>query len=387
MERDFLFRFIGNMQYPKNPSIIIIGGGLAGLTAALHLSKAGLQPILIEKYEYPHHKVCGEYLSNEVLPYLNMLGIDPIANKAKNITKFQVTDQNGKEIYVELPMGGIGISRYALDNIFYEAIKDKLHIVFDTVQEINFEKNKFKIKTLKRKSFEADLVLGAFGKRSNLDTFLKRKFISQKSPWLAVKAHYDYDFADDTVSLHNFEGGYCGLSKTETNAVNACYLTTYSSFKNQGNIDDFQNIVLSKNPYLKDFFENAKPLFEKPLSISQISFQHKNPVEDHVLMIGDSAGLIHPLCGNGMAMAIHSGKISSELILESIKNSSLNRLLLEKKYTEIWEKTFSKRIYHGRLIQKVLMNPMASKIGFSMAKNIPFLLPKLIQKTHGSQSI
>jgi len=32
------------------------------------------------------------------------------------------------------------------------------------------------------------------------------------------------------------------------------------------------------------------------------------------LMIGDTAGLIHPLCGNGMAMAIHSAKIASELI-------------------------------------------------------------------------
>jgi flavin-dependent dehydrogenase len=31
-------------------------------------------------------------------------------------------------------------------------------------------------------------------------------------------------------------------------------------------------------------------------------------------MIGDTAGLIHPLCGNGMAMAIHSAKIVSKLI-------------------------------------------------------------------------
>lgn len=375
------------MEYPDNPEIIIIGGGLAGLTAALHLSKAGLQTKLIEKYEYPHHKVCGEYLSNEVLPYLNTLGIDPIAKKAKNITKFQITDQDGKELAVNLPMGGIGISRYSLDNMFYEAIKDKVQVVFDTVQEVNFDNNRFQIKTQKKQSYKADLVLGAFGKRSNLDTFLKRKFISQKSPWLAVKAHYSYDFPDDTVSLHNFEGGYCGLSKTESNDVNACYLTTYNSFKKQGNIDGFQKVVLSKNPYLKDFFANAVQVFDKPLSISQISFQHKNPVEDHVLMIGDSAGLIHPLCGNGMAMAIHSGKIASESILESIKSSSFNRLMLEQKYTEVWEKTFRKRIYHGRLIQKVLMNPMASKIGFSMAKNIPFLLPKLIQKTHGRQSI
>lgn len=387
MERDFLFRFIGNMQYPKNPDILIIGGGLAGLTAALHLSNAGLRPLLIEKYQYPHHKVCGEYLSHEVLPYLNSLGLDPLANNAKSISKFQLTNQNGKEIFLNLPMGGIGISRYALDNMFYEAIKEKVEIVFDTVQEIIFEKNKFKIKTLRQDIFEADLVVGAYGKRSNLDTFLKRKFILQKSPWLAVKAHYLYNFPDDTVSLHNFDGGYCGLSKTETNAVNACYLTTYSSFKKEGNIDYFQNKVLSKNPYLQDFFNNATPLFDKPLTISQISFQNKEPVNNHILMIGDSAGLIHPLCGNGMAMAIHSGKIVSELLLESIRSNNINRMQLEKDYTKIWRKTFKQRIQTGRLIQEILMNPMSSKIGFSIAKTLPFIMPKIIQKTHGRHSI
>jgi len=57
--------------------IVIIGGGLAGLVNAIHLSKAGLKVLLIEKNEYPKHKVCGEYISNEVLSYLAYLGINP----------------------------------------------------------------------------------------------------------------------------------------------------------------------------------------------------------------------------------------------------------------------------------------------------------------------
>ncbi|WP_317045319.1 FAD-dependent oxidoreductase [Formosa algae] len=56
--------------------VIIVGGGLAGLSSAIHLSKGNLNVLVIEKNSYPKHKVCGEYISNEVLPYLNFLDID-----------------------------------------------------------------------------------------------------------------------------------------------------------------------------------------------------------------------------------------------------------------------------------------------------------------------
>ena len=65
--------------------VIIIGGGLAGLVNAIHLGKKGINVLLIEKNEYPKHKVCGEYISKEVLPYLSYLGIDPFDHGAVDI--------------------------------------------------------------------------------------------------------------------------------------------------------------------------------------------------------------------------------------------------------------------------------------------------------------
>ena len=57
--------------------VVIIGGGLAGLSAAIDLKKRGRSVGLIEKASFPRHKVCGEYVSNEVLPYLQSIGFDP----------------------------------------------------------------------------------------------------------------------------------------------------------------------------------------------------------------------------------------------------------------------------------------------------------------------
>ncbi len=375
------------MANNKKWDLIIIGGGLAGLTAALHLSKYNCNVCLIEKNEYPHHKVCGEYVSNEVLPYLRSLNIDPFSAEAKKITKFELTDTKGIPIKVDLPLGGFGLSRFAFDNLLFQSLKSKATVVFDTVEKIDFVENQFSVSTQGKDVYKADFVAGAFGKRSNIDSFLKRDFMKQKSSWLAVKNHFEYDFPEDTVALHNFNGGYCGLSKTETNVVNACYLTTFKSFKKYGDIEKFQEQELSKNPFLNKFFNEATPIFKKPLTISQISFHKKKPVENHIFMIGDSAGLIHPLCGNGMAMAIKSAQIFSEIFLEAFQNNNFDRGKLEEKYTNQWQNEFGERLKTGRFIQRVLLNPLASKVGLSFARSFPSVVPKIIEKTHGAKSV
>jgi|26BtaG_2_1085354.scaffolds.fasta_scaffold00019_25 flavin-dependent dehydrogenase len=364
--------------------VIIVGGGLAGLTAALHLTCQNINVCLIEKNKYPIHKVCGEYVSNEVIPYLASLGIDPYSAGAKRISNFEITNIKGIKIKANLPLGGFGLSRYAFDSMLYEALKEKTTVLFDTVQDIIFKENGFIVTTLEGKRITSEHVLGAFGKRSNLDKSLGREFIQEKSPWLAVKNHYNYEMGDDVVALHNFNGGYCGLSRTEENVVNACYLTTFKSFKKYGDIETFQREEISKNPFLKKFFKEATPVFKKPLTISQISFEQKNAVENHIFMIGDSAGLIHPLCGNGMAMAIRGAQIFSELYLDAKRNRPMDRKLLEEAYSNSWEKEFGLRLKTGRIIQKALMNPISSKLGFSLAKTFPSIVPKLIEKTHGN---
>lgn len=376
------------MEFKENEfDVVVVGGGLGGLTAALHLSKNNLKVCLIEKNTYPHHKVCGEYVSNEILPYLKTLNILPFQHNAKKINRFEISNVQGNIINCDLPLGGFGISRFAFDKILYDELLTSAQVYFDTVLEIQFKNNGFKTITNSGKKFTSVQVIGAFGKRSNLDIQLKRNFISQKSPWLAVKGHYEFNMPDNVVTLHNFDGGYCGLSKTETNVVNACYLTTFSSFRKYRNIQEHQKGTMSKNPYLKDFFQKANPLFSRPITISQISFNKKNLVEDHVLMVGDSAGLIHPLCGNGMAMAIKSAKMVSELILSSDLSKLGEREKMERKYKLLWWREFGPRLRAGRLIQKALTHPINSKIGFNAIKLFPGLLPVIINKTHGSPTV
>lgn len=367
------------MQY----KVLIIGGGLAGLTSAIHLLKHGLDVTLIEKDTYPHHKVCGEYVSNEVLPYLQWLDADPMILNPALITHLEFSIESGKKFTAKLPLGGFGLSRYAFDKFLYnKAVENGCNIVSDQVMEVKYDKNIFQILTASGQSFNADIVLSAYGKRSVLDIKMERNFIHRKSPWLAVKEHYKGVHAEQVVGLHCFDGGYCGVSKTENGAINICYLVAYDSFKKYKDIREHRAKVLYKNPVLKAIFEECDSVFEKPLTISQISFERKNAVENNMLMIGDTAGLIHPLCGNGMAMAIHSAKIASEAVIEFSKNK-ISRKEMEERYTNEWNRLFLKRIKTGKRIASLLQQPSGLKVASFALTLFPALLNTVIKRTHG----
>ncbi len=366
-----------------NPDVIIIGGGLAGLAGAIHLSRQGLEVTLIEKSAYPRHKVCGEYISSEILPYLDWLGVDILQLHPAKINHLEFTSGHGKALRARLPLGGLGISRHSLDNFLCQkAIASGCTIIKATVTAATFADDAFSV-TAQNQILTAKIVLGAYGKRSNIDQILSRGFINKKAPWLAVKGHYSGNFPDSVVALHNFKGGYCGVSKVEDNIINICYLADFKTFKKYRNIEDYQRNVMYKNKHIRSVFENSMPLFEKPLTISQISFEKKRVVENHMLMIGDTAGLIHPLCGNGMAMAVKAAKIASELVLDYYSGKIASRQLLERAYTRQWKKHFGRRLLAGRLLSKVLRRETATAALVSMAAAVPTLLPWIVKQTHG----
>ena len=368
--------------------VLIIGGGLAGLCSAIHLSGKGLSIVLIEKEAYPKHKVCGEYVSNETLPYLTSLGIDPFELGAVRIDELDFSVPGVDSLKTSLPLGGFGISRFTLDHALYEKATEKgAKIVQDQVEKIDFAKDKFQIITKKRKSYSSLFVIGAYGKRSVLDKKLDREFISKKSSYVAVKAHYKGFFPENLVGLYNFEGGYCGVSNVEGKKLNVCYIVDYRVFQKYKSIDRFEEEMLKSNKDLNAVLETSERVFKKPLSISQISFDTKELLVDHVLMCGDSAGLIHPLCGNGMGMAIGAARLVSDAILSYFNGKLKTREEVEKQYVQQWNKSFKSRLRTGHALALLLRHYKTTLILLPFLRSFPAILRRIIRATHGKPSL
>lgn len=375
---------IANSKY----AIGIVGGGLAGLSLAILMRRKGYEVILFEKEAYPFHRVCGEYISRESEPFLRELGIDIDRLQLPMIDKLQISSPKGLVIHHRLSLGGIGISRFLLDQLLKDiAEKEGVCVsTSDKVNDIQYVDNQFFIQA-QSGNYTVRSAIASAGKRSNLDTKFKRLFVQRKpskhNNYIGVKYHIKTAFPLDTIALHNFKDGYCGMSAIEDGKYCLCYLTTAANLQQSGNaIAQMEKDILQKNPFLVKVFQEATFLFPEPVVISQVSFQQKALIEHHVLMMGDAAGMITPLCGNGMSMAMHTAKMAS-MYLDQFLLGEINREQLEKNYSDYWNKQFANRLRVGRWIQAVFGKPLATEWFLTLLKPFPKLVEFLINLTHG----
>ena len=282
-----------------------------------------------------------------------------------------------------LDLGGFCISRYSFDNYLYrvaqrEGVSFKLN---SEVSAVNFDGNLFEIQAGPEKMY-CDLVIGSFGKRSRIDIQQNRSFVKKRSPYLGVKYHVRNNHPRDLISLHNFSGGYCGIAPVEDEVTNLCYLTNRDNLRRFGDIAEMESQVLYKNPMLKEIFTTSSFIFKKPEVINEISFETKRPVENHILMAGDAAGMITPVCGNGMAIAIHSAKILSQLVIDYC-NGKIDRKALEKIYLGEWNSAFRSRLWFGRNVQRLFGNPRFSTLAVKVARSSKGVANFIVSGTHG----
>lgn len=379
-----------NHRLKTDFDVIIVGAGMAGITAAILLAGQKKKILLIEKKSFPFHRVCGEYVSNEVLAFLLSIGFDPVAYRASKIRKLRISTPSGKNIFSTLDLGGFGLSRYTFDHALVQlAIKNGSEVLTSTrVTDVTFKQNSFVVTTNSGMQITAALVIGSYGKRDVLDKKLNRRFINSHTGYLGVKYHVNTDYPVDEIGLDNFEGGYCGIVRIEKEMYNICYLYKRSQHRPFDSIASLEDSILFKNPVIRNIFRNSTFLSTHPEVINEISFVPKKLIENHIIMCGDSAGLIAPLCGNGMSMAIHSAKLLCELIASSeiLGSSEITmekRKLLEENYRKLWNTNFSNRLFWGRALQCIFGNTALTGLAIQLIHSIPPAERWLISQTHG----
>jgi flavin-dependent dehydrogenase len=370
--------------------VIVIGGGLAVCSAASQLARDGFRVLLLEKGRYPVHKLCGEFLSVEVQSAFERLGVwsSVLAAGARPIRRTFVTTMDGASFEEDLPGVAWGLSRYRLDPLLFE------HAVHSGAegyegQEVRSVEGSletgYSVKT-EAATYAARIVLGAYGKRGRLDGTLGRQFLDEKSPYVAFKAHFEGMDFPDVVELHAFSGGYCGLSPVEEGRVNACWISHERVLKAAGGrAEAMVEQAFAANPVLAERFGKLHRVSDGYKAVSQVGFRMKQPFEGDVCMLGDAAGTIAPLCGDGMAMAFQSAEIAVPLAAGFLRDSCAASEFRDR-YARAWERAFKSRIRLGRLVHYGYVHPLVAAAGVRVLAAVPGLPGWLIKKTRGTST-
>lgn len=372
------------MQYDA----IVIGGGLAGCSAALQLARDNHEVLLLEKSSYPRHKLCGEFLSPEAQSSLRRLGVlNRVQGQgAASIRSARLTGPNGTETTHPLPGTALGLSRYRLDALlFHHACENGVDGHAGTrVTEVDGSNERgFSVKA-GGQMFEGRLVLGAYGRRSVLDRTLSRPFLDESSPYVAFKSHYTGPpsaLPSHHIELHATTEGYCGVGPIEEGRACICWIGTTEALNQAGGRPaTMLRDILQKNPSLDDRLRPLTRVHEDFEAVSQVPLMSKDLFANDVCMIGDAAGMIAPLCGDGMAMALASADLVAPLASE-VLGDRRSFSSFRSAYTRTWKNSFARRMRIGRWVHASAFRPAATTAVLLACRFFPPLGRWLIRAT------
>jgi menaquinone-9 beta-reductase len=337
----------------ESERVIIIGGGLAGLSLSILLARSDIPVLVLEKESYPRQKVCGEYIAMESYDFLSKLGLPLKDMELPNIDTLNLTFPGNKKASCRLPVGGFGISRYTLDKMLADiAIKEGVELV-TSERVLSINKSQTTVTAQKNNTYSGKLIIGAFGRVSGLDKTLNRK--QSGASYIGVKYHVHADLPENLIEIHAFPGGYCGISKVDQDKYCMCYLVKSEKLKAvKGDIDTLEQEVLGKNEQLKSYFSDFEKVTER-VTTSQFSFSYKESHQGNLLFSGDAAGFIPPITGNGMSLAFRSALMLSKEIIPYYRGKVSKEVLISS-YSNYGNKYLRKRITKGNFLQELLLN-------------------------------
>lgn len=296
---------------------IAIGGGLAGSAFAITLARQGLRVAVIERTPAPQIKVCGDFLSAEAQQLLLGLGLDVRAMGAHRITDFRLATQRIAAT-APLPFDAAGLSRLKLDeSLLNEARRAGAEIIRGKGASALEPGPRHVTIQIGGRALTAQWVALATGKHNfrglqrpgGGPTAFKMSFELSAS---AVRSLLG------VVQLVSYRGGYIGACNIECGAATLCWLADKSFMqRTQGRWSTQLDELARKSPYLCDLLVNAKPLAEKPATISAIpiGYIRHNEIEARVFPIGDQIAVIPSFTGDGTSIALLSGIAAAQAVV------------------------------------------------------------------------
>jgi geranylgeranyl reductase family protein len=326
--------------------LIIIGGGPSGSAAGRVAGKKGLKTLLIEKEIFPRYKPCGGALSEHAMSYLDFEIPESMIERdifgARAHFKDQVVEQH-KDSRIAVLITRSILDNYLLDKAGETGIEIKLG---EKVLECQEKNDHVEIFT-ENDTYKAKFIIIAEGSQGKLKYQIRRK--DRKDEYaIGVVAEIEADNESIDKNIHNiidlhfgrFKHGYGWIFPHEKYySVGIAGLAKHLPHPKKTMLD-----FLNENN-----FNNKYKLHGHIIPAGGIN---RKITSSRVILSGDSAGFVDSFIGEGIAYAIRSGQIASEVISKIILNGDDLESL--EKYQIICNSEFISNLKYSLIFTKLL---------------------------------
>jgi len=280
--------------------LAVIGGGPAGCSAAITAARLSLRVLLLEAGSFPRHKVCGEFISGEALNTLTDLVRERHFANAPRISQARIFLGNSRATLPVVPAAA-SISRYHLDAALWKSATAAGCVMRDRtrVSSVSPSRNGFRIQ-LDSEEIVTRTVINASGRWSRLATH------THAEQWIGLKGHFFEPHTGESCDLYFFEGGYCGVQPIGGGTVNTAAMVKPSMAKKLSSV-----FILNRD--LNERSQSWRAAGD-PVSTAPLFFRPPMTSHDGVLLAGDAAAFLDPFAGDGISIALHSGRMAVEAL-------------------------------------------------------------------------
>ncbi|NHJ03879.1 MAG: NAD(P)/FAD-dependent oxidoreductase [Candidatus Heimdallarchaeota archaeon] len=351
----------------------IIGAGPAGATCAFYLGKEGKDVLLLDKKKFPRRKICGDAITVRAQQHLERMGVleEIIAEKKGNWAALGgLVSPSGIAYYGDSSdqVSGhlvIAIKREIMDEKVVRAAEkaDVKFIENFSVANVEFsnkekywiinsekEKNACKVRVL----IIADGAASRLGRELGYVEGLPQATCS--SIYIESGSH---NFKQDGVCYYTKElvPGYCALFKeADGDLVYCCYIIPGGKCTTS-DLTKMHYDLLENDPFISEAVgKNAKieKMKAAPIRFGGISKSYG----DNLLIIGDAAGQIDPLTGEGIQYAMDAGEIAAKTVIEAFQKNRFDKRFL-RKYQRRWMRSFGRDFkWSARMVKALVRYPI-----------------------------
>ncbi|MDJ0752982.1 MAG: geranylgeranyl reductase family protein [Ardenticatenaceae bacterium] len=365
------------MNSVQQQDVIIIGAGPSGATAAYFLAQAGLQVLLLDKATFPREKTCGDGLTPRAIGVLEELGlVDDIRREGCQMDEATVFAPNGSKVTTQMPERDdvpsmmLAIPRLKLDNlILQKALSAGAHLLEGfNVQDVEMQENG--VTVIGRQNGRTTRVHGrmgiiAVGAGMGL---LKRLGILKETPLLTLAARTYYEDIQDLSGRFEFyfEGiplpGYgwiFPLSETTANIGAGIFEVRGRSRQQSAQAVLEQFIQLPKVKHMLAHAKQVGPVRGFPI---RTDFARAPTYAQNVLLVGEAAGLVNPLTGEGIDYALESGKMAAEQMIQMFAAADFSVNQLQNYDKKLRDHFHSQVVFCERIRDWYLHKPIINRL-------------------------